>query len=160
MPSGRQVAMSRRAHHKRSRRSGSARGGRDVSITFGWNIPVSVTLSNYPHKLIPALHDRCQKMEFEALDPEEFLVRIGMILSLEKVTYDINTLGDYVNRAYPSLRKCINLTQEHIIAGRLEPLAVAEDNTGRDYILDSIHLFRSKDYITARKLIVTQATLE
>src|SRR3954469_18611205 len=47
MPSGRQVASSRRARHKRSRRSGSARGGRDVSVTFGWNIPVSVTLSNY-----------------------------------------------------------------------------------------------------------------
>src|SRR3954451_4024096 len=47
MPSGRQVAMSRRAHHKRFRRGGSARDGRDISATFGWNIPTSVTLSNY-----------------------------------------------------------------------------------------------------------------
>jgi hypothetical protein len=38
--------MSRRAHHKRFRGGGSAPGGRDVSVTFGWNIPVSVTLSN------------------------------------------------------------------------------------------------------------------
>ena len=44
---------------------------------------------NYPNRVIPALHSRCQGFHIERLDQTEFTARVAEILVSEKVEIDI-----------------------------------------------------------------------
>jgi replication factor C small subunit len=114
---------------------------------------------NYPNKIIPALHSRCQGFHFEALDVGEFMVRIGTILATEEVEFDIDTIEEYVAMTHPDLRKCINLLQQNVRDGKLGRPQQA-DSGGKDYLLEMANLFASGKYTEARKLVVSQAQPE
>ena len=60
---------------------------------------------NYPNKIIPALHSRCQRIHIEKTDPTEFTARVAKILIDEDVVFDLETLDLFVKSTYPDLRK-------------------------------------------------------
>ena len=111
---------------------------------------------NYPHKIIPALHSRSQGFHFDALDPENFIVRIMNILASEGVTFDPDHLDAFFNNSYPDLRKCINLLDQHSRGGQLFPLEEGVA-TSLNYMADAVALFKAKQFTDARKLIVANA---
>ena len=47
---------------------------------------------NYPNRVIPALHSRCQGFHFERTDITEFTARVATILVSEEVDFDLDTL--------------------------------------------------------------------
>lgn len=118
---------------------------------------------NYPNKIIPALHSRCQGFHFDALDQNEFMVRCATILANEGVTMeteeDIMVLNEFVEMTHPDLRKCINLMQQNVLGGKLRKPEV-RDSGGKDYLLEMVGLFQQGQYLAARKLIVGQAQPE
>ena len=67
---------------------------------------------NYPHKILPALHSRCQGFHIETVDKDEFTARVATILVNENIELDLDTLDTFVKATYPDLRKCINLRSE------------------------------------------------
>ena len=75
---------------------------------------------NYPNKVIPAIHSRCQGYHIEKLDTNEFTARIAEILLAENIKPDLETLDIYVRSTYPDLRKCINMVQQNIVDGKLQ----------------------------------------
>jgi len=113
---------------------------------------------NYPNKIIPALHSRLQTITFKRLDEAEFILRLSQILEKENISYDADTLGLYFKAVYPDLRKAINTIQMRSVSGTLEP-PQAED-TETDFRLGMIDLFRQGRIRDARKLIVSQISLE
>lgn len=116
---------------------------------------------NYPAKILPALHSRCQQYHFEKIDEDAFLSKMITVLEAENIEYTQETLVDYYTSAYPDLRKCINLLQQNSISGTLRSLAKEENATGvGDYILDSTRLIRKGKINEARKLITSQAKPE
>ena len=60
---------------------------------------------NYPHKIIPALHSRCQGFHIEKVDHTEFTARAATVLVTEGVDFDLDTLDNFVTSTYPDLRK-------------------------------------------------------
>ena len=54
---------------------------------------------NYPNKIMPAIHSRCQHMHFEKIDKTEYTARMAEILLTENVEFDLDTLDSYV-KAY------------------------------------------------------------
>lgn len=118
---------------------------------------------NYPNKIIPALHSRCQGFHFEALNLDEFTVRIANILTNEGVALeteeDIEVLNQYVELTHPDLRKCINLLQQSVDSGKIRP-PVKKDSGGKDWLYDMANMFRAGQLIEARKLVVAQAQPE
>ena len=78
---------------------------------------------NYPNKVIPALHSRCQGFHIEKIDHTEFTARVATVCVTEGVDVDIDTLDSYVKATYPDLRKCLNLCQMNTIDGKLQPPA-------------------------------------
>lgn len=118
---------------------------------------------NYPNKIIPALHSRCQGFHFEALDLNEFTARLADILVSEGVQLeteeDVMILNEYVELTHPDLRKCINLLQQSIDGNKLTR-PQTKDSGGKDYLHDMVNLFRAGQYTEARKLIVSQAQPE
>ena len=114
---------------------------------------------NYPNKVIPAIHSRCQGYHIEKLDTEEFTARVATILIGESVDLDLDTLDIYVRSTYPDLRKCINMVQQNVVDGKLQ--APGEGESGEsDWILEYVALFQLGKISEARKLIVSKARAE
>ena len=76
---------------------------------------------NYPNRIIPALHSRCQGFHIERIDQTEFTARVAEIVLTEGVTPDLDILDTYVKATYPDLRKCINMVQMNCVEGKLVP---------------------------------------
>jgi replication factor C small subunit len=114
---------------------------------------------NYPQRIIPALHSRCQGFHIEKLDVTEFTARVATICVTEGVDLDLETLDTYVQATYPDLRKCINLVQQNVVDGALQKPQAGDSSTS-DWMLSAIDLFKSGEYKPARELIVTQARPE
>jgi DNA polymerase III delta prime subunit len=115
---------------------------------------------NYPNKIIPALHSRCQGFHVDKTDQTEFLVRLVTILDRENVKFDIDTLDTYVKLSYPDLRKCINLVQQNISedAELLSPTAGASESS--DYKIEMVELFKQRNIQGARALLCSKARPE
>ena len=114
---------------------------------------------NYPQRIIPALHSRCQGFHIETLDINEFTARIAQIGLDEGVQLDLETLDTYVQASYPDLRKCINLVQQNVVDNVLQRPQDG-DQAQSDWMLNAIEMFKGGDYKGARTLICSQARPE
>ena len=114
---------------------------------------------NYPQRIIPALHSRCQGFHIEKLDVQEFTARLATICIDESVQIDLETLDTYVQATYPDLRKCINLVQQNVVDGSLQK-PQSGDQSSSDWMLQVIEMFKAGEYKPARELIVSQARPE
>jgi replication factor C small subunit len=111
---------------------------------------------NYPNRIIPALHSRCQGFHIAKVDQTEFTARVAQILITEGVTPDLDT---YVKATYPDLRKCINMVQMNSQDGELVKPNEA-DKTEADWKLDMVALFKAGKITEARKLVCASARAE
>ena len=98
---------------------------------------------NYPQKIIPALHSRCQGFHIETVDKEEFTARVATILIKESIELDLDTLDTFVKATYPDLRKCINMAQMNSVTGVLTS-PDKNDKSEADWRLDMVKLFKLK----------------
>ena len=114
---------------------------------------------NYPNRVIPALHSRCQGFHMEVIDKNEFTARVAEILITEQMDPDLETLDTYVKATYPDLRKCINMIQQNCRDGKLMP-PQSGDSGQQDYRLQMVELFKAGKINEARKLVCSQARPE
>ena len=114
---------------------------------------------NYPNKIIPALHSRCQGFHIEKIDHTEFTARIATVCVEEGVEIDIDTLDSYVKATYPDLRKCLNLCQMNTVDGKLVKPNEG-DNATADYRLAVVDLFKQGKILEARKMLCSQVRPE
>lgn len=114
---------------------------------------------NYPNKIIPALHSRCQGFHFDKLDFNEFTARAATVLVTEGVEFDLDTLDTFVSTTYPDLRKCLNLLQMNSTTGTLVNNGKGEEGSA-DYKLQMVEMFKQGKMREARKLVCAQARPE
>jgi replication factor C small subunit len=114
-----------------------------------------VLTCNYPNRVIPALHSRCQGFHIEKIDITEFTARVATVAVTENVKIDIDTLDSYVKATYPDLRKCLNLVQMNTVDGVLQSPQESDSATA-DYKLQMVDLFKSGKIREARKLLTSQ----
>jgi DNA polymerase III delta prime subunit len=114
---------------------------------------------NMPHKIMPALHSRCQGFHIDRTDLTEFTARVATILVTEGVEFDLDTLDSYVKATYPDLRKCLNLVQANSTSGSLK--APGEGDVAvRDWKLDAVNMFKTGKIREGRQLICSQASID
>jgi DNA polymerase III delta prime subunit len=107
---------------------------------------------NYPNRIIPAIHSRCQGFHVERTDQTEFTARVATILVEENVEFDLETLDSYVKVTYPDLRKCINMVQQNVIEDKLN--APNKGDAGEaDWKFDMVSLFQAGKINEARKML-------
>ena len=117
---------------------------------------------NYPNRIIPAIHSRCQGFHVEKTDQTEFTARVATILAEEGVDFDettLDTLDTYVKVTYPDLRKCINMVQQNV-SNNVLVAPTTSDAGGADYKIDMVELFKRGDIKAARKLVCSSARPE
>lgn len=111
---------------------------------------------NYPNRIIPALHSRCQGFHIERVDVTEFTARMATVLVTENVEFDLDTLDTYVKATYPDLRKCLNMCQMNSNDGRLTTPRGDEGGV-RDWKIDVVALFKAGKIREARTLLCSSA---
>lgn len=107
---------------------------------------------NYPNRIIPAIHSRCQGFHVERTDITEFTARVATILVDENVEFDLDTLDNYVKVTYPDLRKCINLVQQNVHENKLNSPDKGDAGEA-DWKFDMVNLFKAGKIQEARKLL-------
>lgn len=114
---------------------------------------------NAPHKIIPALHSRCQGFHIAKQDHTEFTARVATVLVSEGIEFELDTLDSYVKATYPDLRKCLNLVQLNSNDGHLNKPREGDKAVG-DWKLDAVELFKAGKIREARVLLCSQAAPE
>ena len=114
---------------------------------------------NYPNRIIPALHSRCQGFHIEKTDITEYTARVATILVEENIEFDLDTLDTYVKVAYPDLRKCINMVQQNVSEGQLQTPTAGEEGVS-DYKIEMVELFKKGKIKEARTLLCGRARPE
>jgi replication factor C small subunit len=107
---------------------------------------------NYPNRIIPALHSRCQGFHIERVDVTEFTARMATVLVTENIEFDLDTLDSYVKATYPDLRKCLNMCQMNSQEGQLTA-PHGDEGGAQDWKLDAVNLFKAGKITEARKLM-------
>lgn len=110
---------------------------------------------NYPNRVIPALHSRCQGFHIEKLDITEFTTRVAKVMLDEEITPDLDVLDSYVKATYPDLRKCLNLCQMNTVDGVLQN-PQESDNATADYKLQMVDMIKAGKVREARQLLCSQ----
>ena len=114
---------------------------------------------NYPNRIIPALHSRCQGFHVERTDLTEYTARVATILVEENVEFDLETLDSYVRVAYPDLRKCINLVQQNVNEGKLAAPSKGDQGEA-EWKFDMVKLFKAGKITEARTLLCGKVRAE
>jgi replication factor C small subunit len=114
---------------------------------------------NYPNKILPPIHSRCQQLHIPKTDHTEFTARVATVLVTENIEFDIDTLDTYVKATYPDLRKCLNLVQQNSTSGTLVAPGATDKSVG-DWKLDAVQLFKQGKIREGRTLMCQQSTPE
>jgi replication factor C small subunit len=115
---------------------------------------------NYPNRIIPALHSRCQGFHVDKTDQTEYTARVATILVNENVEFDLDTLDTYVKLNYPDLRKCIHAVQQNVTEENTLAAPSAGDGDSADYKIEMVELFKAGRIQDARKLLCGRARPE
>ena len=107
---------------------------------------------NYPNRIIPAIHSRCQGYHIERIDQTEFTARVATILVEEQVDVELETLDLYVKATYPDLRKCINMVQQNVTDAKLHSPSKGDEGEA-DWKFDMVELFKAGKISEARQLL-------
>ena len=114
---------------------------------------------NMPHKIMDALHSRCQSFHIDKSDVTEFTARAATVLVSEGMEFDLDTLDSYVKATYPDLRKCLNLLQANTTTGALTK--PSENDRGvKDWKLEAVNFFKLGAIRQGRSVICSQAAVE
>lgn len=114
---------------------------------------------NYPNKIMPPIHSRCQSIHVNKADHTEFTARAATVLVTEEIDFDLDTLDSYVKATYPDLRKCLNLLQQNSTDGKLRSPSAGDKAVG-DWKLDCVTLIKANKIKEARQLLCSQAEAE
>lgn len=110
-----------------------------------------VLTCNYEHKIIPAIKSRCQHFTFKAFDKDDIAERVAVILSSERIKFNLDLVDTYVAVGYPDIRKIINSLQQNCSDGVLHPPS-SESEAG-DYKFKLLELIETDDWLEIRKLL-------
>jgi len=124
------------------------------------NVAKFILTCNMPHKIMPALHSRCQGFSFHQLDETDFTVRLGQILADEGVEFDVDTLQSFVKAMYPDLRKAINTSQQYSASGKLVLPSAGQGTDTSEWKLEAIAMFQNGRIRQAREHICKKIGLE
>jgi replication factor C small subunit len=117
--------------------------------------------TNHLDKLIDALKSRCTSFKIDPPSKKDVAIHLSKILDKESSTYDIQVLGQVVNKYYPDIRKCLNIIQECSATGTL--ILDSTNIVGKSYMNQVIKLLSkpdSKSWFNIKKIMTDVGATE
>lgn len=116
-----------------------------------------ISTCNHVNKVIPALRSRFTHFEFKSLKRDEAVLRLGEILTIENINFDMEMLSFFIDAAYPDMRKIINLAQQYSSTGTLVRPTISDAG---DYKIKILDLLSKNDFRGIRKVVCENAARE
>lgn len=107
---------------------------------------------NYEHKLSKPLKSRCEEFKFQASDKGDIEMLIANILVKEKIKFDLDVLGHYVDKCYPDIRKSIKTVQQNCRNGSL--------SVNDEQSFDIISYIEKNDWVKLRLDLAKAANID
>lgn len=138
-------------------RSSAQQALRNVMEEYSANTRFILT-ANYPSKIIPALHSRCQQISLNPPLNDVVKYCVG-ILRKENVSVDASQkkqLGALIKSRYPDIRKIVNTLQQNTVDGKL----IIRDEDERLFVAQKVFkaLVKKKKVEEIRTYIISQET--
>jgi len=92
---------------------------RNIIETFSRTTRFILTC-NYVERIIDPLQSRCQVLKVVPPNKKQVAYHLSWIMDLEKIVFDMDSLGAIVLQFYPDLRKCINAIQANTVNNELK----------------------------------------
>jgi len=124
------------------------------------NVARFILTCNMPHKIMPALHSRCQGFSFHQLSEDEFKIRLASILADEGRDFEVDDLTNFVKVMYPDLRKAINTAQQYSSSGKLVLPAAGQGTDTSEWKLEAIAMIQNGRIRQAREHICKKIGME
>ena len=124
------------------------------------NVARFILTCNMPHKIMPALHSRCQGFSFHQLSEDEFKIRLASILAEEGRDFEVDDLTNFVKVMYPDLRKAINTAQQYSSSGKLILPAAGQGTDTSEWKLEAIAMIQNGRIRQAREHICKKIGME
>jgi DNA polymerase III delta prime subunit len=124
------------------------------------NVARFILTCNMPHKIMPALHSRCQGFSFHQLSEDEFKIRLASILADEGKDFEVEDLTNFVKVMYPDLRKAINTAQQYSSSGKLILPAAGQGTDTSEWKLEAIAMIQNGRVRQAREHICKKIGME
>lgn len=109
-----------------------------------------ILTANYLRRIIDPIRSRCTIVEFPAPDDELIIKRLKYICDNEKIKCDDDSLAEIVARAYPDIRKSINMLQSYCLDGKLNTDGIEDFKDLADAVFE---LILEGDYNTIRAVL-------
>jgi DNA polymerase III delta prime subunit len=104
-------------------------------------------------KIIPELKSRCLEFKYSKMEKQDMLERLAIILKAEKIKTKLDILEEYVDLAYPDMRKAIQLIQNNSVDGQLVKPAGVDPST--EVHIRIVELMEKEKYASIRDVIST-----
>jgi replication factor C small subunit len=140
--------------------SGNAQGVLRGMLEQYSNVARFILTCNMPHKVMPALHSRCQGFSFTLLGEDEFKIRVAEILATEGKDFEVDDLNNFVKIMYPDLRKAINTAQQYSSTGKLVLPSASELADTSEWKLKTIELVKAGRVRQAREMLCQKVGLD
>ena len=109
---------------------------------------------NRPHKIISEIKSRCHEYSFKSLNKDMMLEKIAEILAKEKINVkSVELLEEYVDQAYPDMRKLINLSEQNSINGTLTELTEDDLMADMEHVVKLSILIKDNSVMSNREYI-------
>lgn len=108
---------------------------------------------NKGHKIIPELKSRCTEITFKRMDKDKMLMRLCEISIDEEISTTEAVLKEYIEAAYPDMRKAIKMMQYGVKDGVLmSPDVIAETDESNFSIVMAMEAGK---YASIRDILAT-----
>lgn len=120
-----------------------------------------ILTTNKQHNIIPELKSRCDVFNFKVLNKDSMLEKFAVILQKEKVKIkNIEQLEQYVNYAYPDMRKLINVAQKNTIDGKLLDLPDFDNDVDEETFVNILYMVENNTVLSNDKREITYGLSE
>jgi len=107
---------------------------------------------NFVERIIDPLQSRLTSFHLITPEPKQIAKHLKGILEQEQVEFEVNDLVNIVKKAYPDIRRALNILQSSINKGKLTPKNIT-DNNYTDQIIAEVKSGKKQAFNSVRQII-------
>lgn len=119
-----------------------------------------ILLTNNIHRIDNAILSRCQTFQIDALDKDEYTLRVANVLVSKSIQFDLPTLEHYVEKNYPDMRGIFNDVERYTFDGVLKIKESKSEFKNREWMMTAVVLFQEQRHREARDVVCSNIRYE
>lgn len=112
-----------------------------------------ILLTNNIHRVDDAIVSRSQVFQIDALDRNQYMIRVADVMTERGIKFDMETLEFYTNKNYPDMRGIFKDIERFSFDGVLKIKESKAEFNNQEWMMTAVVLFQEKRYREAREIV-------